>query len=52
MLGAASARRTAFGAWPGVAAKIVEGVNAMSRLAAAATNVCERGCGGSVSHKW
>ena len=52
MLGAASARRTAFGAWPGVAAKVVEGVNAMSRLAAAATNVCERGCGGSVSHKW
>ena len=28
---------TAFGAWPGVTAKVVDGVNAMSRRAAAAT---------------
>ena len=51
MVGAASANRTAFGAWPGVAAKVVDGVSAMSRLAAAATKVCERQCGGSVSHR-
>ena len=28
MVGAASANLTAFGAWPGVTAKVVEGVNA------------------------
>ena len=49
--GAASARRTALGAWPGLTAKVVEGVNAMSRRAAAATKVCERQCGGSVSQR-
>ena len=49
--GAPSASRTALGAWPGVTAKVVEGVNAMSRRAAAATNVCERQCGGSVSQR-
>ena len=42
--GAASASRTAFGAWPGVMAKVVDGVSAMSRRAAAATKVCERQC--------
>ena len=46
MVGAASASLTAFGAWPGVTAKVVEGVKAMSRLAAAATRVCERQCAG------
>ncbi len=51
MRGAASASRTAFGACPGVAAKVVDGVNAMSRRAAAATKVCDRQCGGSVSHR-
>ena len=51
MDGAASASLTAFGAWPGVTAKVVEGVNAMSRLAAAATKVCERQCAGSVNHR-
>lgn len=29
MVGAARASLTAFGAWPGVAAKVVDGVNAM-----------------------
>jgi hypothetical protein len=50
--GAPSASRTAFGACPGVTAKVVEGVNAISRRAAAATNVCDRQYGGSVSLKW
>lgn len=50
MVGAARASLTAFGAWPGVAAKVVDGVNAMSRLAAAATKVCERQCVGSVNN--
>ena len=49
--GAASASRTAFGAWPGATAKVVDGVSAMSRRAAAATKVCERQCGGSVSQR-
>src|SRR5712671_2682998 len=43
--------RTAFGAWPGLAAKVVDGVSAISRLAAAATRLCERQCAGSVSHR-
>ena len=51
MVGAASASRTAFGACPGATAKVVDGVSAMSRRAAAATKVCERQCGGSVSHR-
>ena len=51
MVGAAKASLTAFGAWPGVAAKVVDGVNAISRLAAAATNDWERQCAGSVNHK-
>ena len=51
MVGPDNASRTAFGAWPGVAAKVVEGVSAMSRLAAAATRVCERQCAGNVSHR-
>ena len=37
---------------PGVTAKVVEGVSAMSRRAAAATNVCERQWGGRVSQRW
>ena len=49
--GAASASRTAFGACPGATANVVDGVNAMSRRAAAATKVCERQCGGSVSQR-
>ena len=51
MVGAANANLTALGAWPGVTAKVVEGVNAMSRLAAAVTKVCERQCAGSVNHR-
>ena len=47
----ASASRTAFGAWPGLAAKVVDGVSAISRRAAAATKVCDRQCGGKVSHR-
>ncbi len=49
--GAASASRTALGACPGVAAKVVDGVSAMSRRAAAATRVCERQCCGRVSQR-
>ena len=51
MVGAARASLTAFGAWPGVTAKVVEGVNAMSRLAAAVTKVWERQCAGNVNHR-
>ena len=47
--GAASASRIAFGAWPGLAANVVDGVRAISRRAAAATKVCERQCEGRVS---
>jgi hypothetical protein len=36
---------TAFGAWPGVTAKVVDGVNAMSRRAAAATKVANADAG-------
>ena len=35
----------------GQTAKVVDGVSAMSRRAAAATKVCERQCGGSVSQR-
>ena len=31
---------------------VVDGVSAISRRAAAATKVCERQCGGNVSHRW
>lgn len=51
MLGVASASLTAFGAWPGVTAKVLDGVSAMSRRAAAATKLCERQCAGSVSQR-
>lgn len=51
IVGDASASLTALGAWPGVAAKVVDGVSAMSRLAAAVTSVCERQCGGSISQR-
>ena len=46
-----SASRTAFGAWPGVMAKVVDGVSAMSQRAAAATKVCERQWCGSDSQR-
>ena len=49
--GAANASRTPFGACPGLTANVVDGVNAISRRAAAATNVCDRQCGGNVSHR-
>src|SRR6266704_1199749 len=49
--GAANASLMAFGAWPGLTAKVVEGVKAISRRAAAATNVCDRQCDGNVSHR-
>ena len=49
--GAAKASLMAFGAWPGLTAKVLEGVRAMSRRAAAATNVCDRQCDGNVSHR-
>jgi hypothetical protein len=42
--GAAKANRMAFGACPGVTAKVIEGVKATSRGAAAATNVREPQC--------
>ena len=49
--GAANASRTPFGACPGLTANVVDGVNAISRRAAAATKVCDRQCGGNVSHR-
>ena len=54
LLGAGGAERQAHrvGGMAGVTAKVVDGVSATSRRAAAATKVCERQCGGNVSQRW